>query len=884
MLCVVPMKRAAAPVLLAAAICVSGACTAPLSVPTDAGPDAAIPADDGGSPETGSPEASTPDGAGPGEGGSTAPLQHFSLVVAGGNHQAGLPGAALPNALVVRAQDFHQAPVAGAAVTFAVAGGSGTLQCSTTTTDANGYARCALTLGAAAGVTTVTATSGAASASFTETAAAGLATTGVSLDDAAQGVTIHARFGTNFMGNYLDAVQVPNAPPQRKGSIPGLTRLQDWPSAVVRIHANPATNGPAENASLPLPYATTTAAAWDFSFLDQQILDAQSIQPGQDVLLCVAYAPYDWLDQGNTHTVGAGVPLVTFPRPTADPGDGYLTDPTYAAYATYIQNLVRYYDGTGFTDSYGTHVRPANLQPIRYWSISNEPNWAGTEWTNVGNPPSFTAPYPPQFAPEQFVTFWNATVPGMKSIAAAAGNPILLVGPEAAGSYPNWFQYVEALLDLPVTQTPTGTALYSPAPAHVAVPPDILSIHDYGAQADDGTNGGATDAAAFAVIEDTFVSHVAQVGAYLGQAQQSLPVWMGELGMMQHNSVSGLGDVAWGRTWTGMSAAWYGWTFDRLAENGVGAMAEFAFSTKWAASSAGTPEGDDQRSLLDNMDSDPTTPVLQYWTMTMLDQFFPPGSTILTPTVTSPASPPDGVIHVFAATPGSDVARVAVVNMPDPGGSSTLQGGAGNPQNVTVQYRFASTADAQAAATTALPTAFFFDNTLFTDTKVTSPTGVPQITFQPFGTTHPPTDNGVPGCPAASLLTPTVQGNVVTVTFTSPGYGLVLVDFPTSAGPATAPPAIVLDATSGDGQQGAVGAPLAAPFVVTVRDSRSGVVAGVPVTFQVTSGSGSLSAASAVTDASGQATTTLTVGAAGPIEVQASAVDLEPVLFGATGE
>jgi Bacterial Ig-like domain (group 1) len=203
---------------------------------------------------------------------------------------------------------------------------------------------------------------------------------------------------------------------------------------------------------------------------------------------------------------------------------------------------------------------------------------------------------------------------------------------------------------------------------------------------------------------------------------------------------------------------------------------------------------------------------------------------------------------------------------------------------VTIEYTFANAADAQAAATTAVPTALFFDNNLFTDTQIESTTGVPQITFQPFDTTNPPTDNGVPSCPAASLLTPTVTGNVVSVTVTSPGYGLVLVDFPTNAGTVITPPTITLDVTSGDGQTGAVGSPLAAPLVVTVDDSHGGVIAGVPVTFQVASGAGTLSAANAVTDASGQAQTTLTVGAAGPIEVQASAVDLAPVGFVATGE
>ena len=65
---------------------------------------------------------------------------------------------------------------------------------------------------------------------------------------------------------------------------------------------------------------------------------------------------------------------------------------------------------------------------------------------------------------------------------------------------------------------------------------------------------------------------------------------------------------------------------------------------------------------------------------------------------------------------------------------------------------------------------------------------------------------------------------------------------------------------SGDTQQGTSGAALAQPFVVEVWDGDSTAFAGVPVTFAVTAGGGTLSAASTTTDANGRAASTLTLG------------------------
>ena len=66
---------------------------------------------------------------------------------------------------------------------------------------------------------------------------------------------------------------------------------------------------------------------------------------------------------------------------------------------------------------------------------------------------------------------------------------------------------------------------------------------------------------------------------------------------------------------------------------------------------------------------------------------------------------------------------------------------------------------------------------------------------------------------------------------------------------------------SGDAQNGAISTALASPFVVEVKDSANKTFEGVPVTFAVTAGGGTLSATSVATDSTGRAQTTLTLGA-----------------------
>ena len=85
---------------------------------------------------------------------------------------------------------------------------------------------------------------------------------------------------------------------------------------------------------------------------------------------------------------------------------------------------------------------------------------------------------------------------------------------------------------------------------------------------------------------------------------------------------------------------------------------------------------------------------------------------------------------------------------------------------------------------------------------------------------------------------------------------------------------------AGDEQQGVLNTALANPFVVEVRDQKHTVFEGVPVTFTITTGSGTLSVVYTETDANGRAESTLTLGSMGTNTVQVRATDLlEPLIF-----
>lgn len=88
---------------------------------------------------------------------------------------------------------------------------------------------------------------------------------------------------------------------------------------------------------------------------------------------------------------------------------------------------------------------------------------------------------------------------------------------------------------------------------------------------------------------------------------------------------------------------------------------------------------------------------------------------------------------------------------------------------------------------------------------------------------------------------------------------------------------------SGDQQTTTAGAALAAPFVVTIDDQNGDPMSGVTVTWAITSGSGSLSATSSVSDSNGDAQSTYTAGTeAGTATVTATVSGLTALTFTVT--
>ena len=136
---------------------------------------------------------------------------------------------------------------------------------------------------------------------------------------------------------------------------------------------------------------------------------------------------------------------------------------------------------------------------------------------------------------------------------------------------------------------------------------------------------------------------------------------------------------------------------------------------------------------------------------------------------------------------------------------------------------------------------------------------------------------------ATTTLTLTLGSDAETTTVAATVEGLESVTFTVTAVGQAIPDSLAK--ISGDGQEGTVGAVLAEPFVVSVLDADGAAIAGAVVTFSVTAGGGTLSAATATTDANGQAVTRLTLGSdAGTNTVSATVEGLEPVTFTATGQ
>ena len=122
-----------------------------------------------------------------------------------------------------------------------------------------------------------------------------------------------------------------------------------------------------------------------------------------------------------------------------------------------------------------------------------------------------------------------------------------------------------------------------------------------------------------------------------------------------------------------------------------------------------------------------------------------------------------------------------------------------------------------------------------------------------------------------------------TATIAATAAELAPVTFRATIIPATTTPTRVLTILGGNSQSVAAGGRVAVPLTVRLATTTGTPVVGATVTFVITAGGGSVSAATATTDASGNASTLYTAGStAGPATIAALAPGATPVTFSAT--
>ncbi len=208
-----------------------------------------------------------------------------------------------------------------------------------------------------------------------------------------------------------------------------------------------------------VPQKSTTT--WDFSVLDdiaQPVLDVADHSPEFQIAVAPAYM-YD--------------------------ANHNFLDSTYAQFAAYTQDLVRYYNTGGFTAGDGTfHVSPAYPNDvITWWGIYNEPNFNNLDST-------------------QYTALYNAVVPAMQAV-----DPSLKYAAVELGDY-------SGLADqfLP--------AFVGGVTAHV----DVLATHFYST-----CNQKDTDNTLFATVPG-FAAEVGAIYTQLGTnpALTAVPVWVTE--------------------------------------------------------------------------------------------------------------------------------------------------------------------------------------------------------------------------------------------------------------------------------------------------------------------------------------------------------------------
>lgn len=211
-------------------------------------------------------------------------------------------------------------------------------------------------------------------------------------------------------------------------------------------------------------------------------------------------------------------------------------DSTYAQFAAYTQDLVRYYNTGGFTAGDGTfHVSPAYPNDvITWWGIYNEPNFNNLDST-------------------QYTALYNAVVPAMQAV-----DPSLKYAAVELGDYSGLAnQFLPAFV--------------SGVTAHV----DVLATHFYST-----CNQKDTDTTLFGTVPG-FATEVGDIYTQLktNAALTTVPVWVTENNVNADYDKGGGISACNGTTFVtdlrGSSpffAAWRPYVFSQFGKAGVQAL------------------------------------------------------------------------------------------------------------------------------------------------------------------------------------------------------------------------------------------------------------------------------------------------------------------------
>jgi hypothetical protein len=254
-----------------------------------------------------------------------------------------------------------------------------------------------------------------------------------------------------------------------------------------------------------------TASTWNFNILDaiaQPVLSVADHSPEFQI----AVAPAFMYDANHT-----------------------FLDPTYQQFATYAQDLVRYYNVPGgFLAGDGQHASPSGI-PITWWGIYNEPNFNNLDST-------------------QYTKLYNAVVPAMQAVDGSLKYAAVELGDYSGLAN----QFLPAFVSGVTAQV------------------DVLATHFYST-----CNQKDSDITLFATVPG-FATEVGEVYSQMraNPALSAVPVWVTENNVnADYQGANGMSACNPGQPFVddqrGSSpffAAWRPYAFSQLGKAGVEAL------------------------------------------------------------------------------------------------------------------------------------------------------------------------------------------------------------------------------------------------------------------------------------------------------------------------